>query len=70
MGNDLTRLETRFLGAPEKVEDAKKRIGESLEAERSQRLGPRDLHAYDDIDWEDEIRIFMEERASPSARMP
>ncbi|MEZ5932093.1 MAG: 2,3-epoxybenzoyl-CoA dihydrolase [Alphaproteobacteria bacterium] len=63
MGNDLTRLETRFLGTPEKVEDAKKRMGESLEANEANDLALVTF-TYDDIDWEDEIRIFMEERAS------
>jgi benzoyl-CoA-dihydrodiol lyase len=63
MGNDLTRLETRFLGAPEQVTDLKSHIGEQIEAERAEDLG---LVTYilDDIDWDDEIRIFMEERAS------
>jgi benzoyl-CoA-dihydrodiol lyase len=63
MGNDLTRLDTRFLGAPEAVEALKAKIGEDIEAEEADELG---LVTYilDDIDWEDEIRIFMEERAS------
>ncbi|UYV36610.1 2,3-epoxybenzoyl-CoA dihydrolase [Rhodobacteraceae bacterium D3-12] len=63
MGNDLSRLDTRFLGEPETVEAAKGRIGEALEAEEADELG---LVTYilDDIDWEDEVRIFMEERAS------
>lgn len=63
MGNDLTRLETRFLGAPEQVETLKGKIGEEIEAAEADELG---LVTYilDDIDWEDEIRIFMEERAS------
>ena len=63
MANDLSRLDTRFLGEPETVEAAKGRVGEALEAEDADALG---LVTYilDDIDWEDEIRIFMEERAS------
>ena len=63
MSNDLSRLETRFLGEPEAVENAKAKIGEPLEAEEADELG---LVTYilDDIDWEDEVRIFMEERAS------
>ncbi|SFL68689.1 2,3-epoxybenzoyl-CoA dihydrolase [Shimia aestuarii] len=63
MGNDLTRLETRFLGEPESVEKAKAAIGEALEAEDADELGLV-TEILDDIDWEDEIRIFMEERAS------
>jgi len=63
MGNDLTRLETRFLGEPEKVDIAKEKIGEALEAEDANDLGLVTM-ILDDIDWEDEVRIFMEERAS------
>ena len=63
MGNGLTRLETRFLGAPEKVEAARARIGEQLEAEDADAAGLVTF-ILDDIDWEDELRIFYEERAS------
>jgi benzoyl-CoA-dihydrodiol lyase len=63
MGNDITRLETRFLGAPETVPALEARIGEAIEAEAARDLGLITF-AYDDIDWEDELRIFMEERAS------
>ena len=63
MANDLTRLQTRFLGEPERVDAAKARVGEALEAEDADELGLVTF-AYDDIDWEDEIRIFLEERAS------
>lgn len=63
MGNDLTRLQTRFLGAPEQVEALKDRIGTPLEAEEAEKLGLV-TYAFDDIDWEDEVRIFLEERAS------
>ena len=63
MGNDLTRLQTRFLGTPEQVEKLKSSIGASLEAEDAEALGLV-TYAYDDIDWEDEVRLFMEERAS------
>ena len=63
MGNDLTRLETRFLGTPEQVEKLKSSIGTQLEADDAEELGLI-TYAYDDIDWEDEVRLFMEERAS------
>ena len=63
MGNDLTRLETRFLGTPEQVETLKDSIGDALEADEAEKLGLV-TYAYDDIDWEDEVRLFMEERAS------
>lgn len=63
MGNDLTRLQTRFYGDESAVEVAKGQIGEALEAEKADELGLVTM-ILDDIDWEDEIRIFCEERAS------
>lgn len=63
MANDLTRIQTRFLGAPEHVDFLKEQIGEDLEAEAADEHGLV-TYIYDDIDWEDELRIFMEERAS------
>lgn len=63
MGNALSRLQTRFLATPETVEALKARIGEPLEAEEADAAGLVTM-ILDDIDWEDEIRIFMEERAS------
>lgn len=63
MGNGLSRLHTRFLGAPEAVERARGRLGAALEAEEAEALGLV-TYAFDDIDWEDEVRIFLEERAS------
>ena len=63
MANDLTRLATRFLGTPEKVDEAAARKGEALEAGDADALGLVTF-AFDDIDWDDEIRIFLEERAS------
>lgn len=63
MGNDLTRLQARFYGTPEAVDAAKEQIGEALEAEDADALGLV-TEILDDIDWEDEIRIFLEERAS------
>ncbi|NIZ60497.1 benzoyl-CoA-dihydrodiol lyase [Sedimentitalea sp. CY04] len=63
MGNDLTRLQTRFLSDPADVDALQERIGEPLEADDAEELGLITF-AFDDIDWEDEVRIFMEERAS------
>jgi len=65
MSNDITRLETRFLGEPESVDTAKAAIGEVLDADRAEELGLVTF-AFDDIDWEDEVRIFLEERSSYS----
>ena len=66
MGNDLTRLTTRFLGEPPSIETAKAEIGKSLEAEHCESLGLVTA-TLDHIDWEDEVRIFLEERSSFSA---
>ena len=63
MSNDLTRLQTRFLGEPEKVGEAETKTGLALAAAAANRLGLVTF-ALDEVDWEDEIRIFMEERAS------
>jgi len=63
MANGLSRLETRFLGDADGLEAARDAEGGSLCAERAERLGLVTF-AYDDIDWEDEIRVFLEERTS------
>jgi benzoyl-CoA-dihydrodiol lyase len=63
MSNDLTRLETRFLGEPERVADAEAKAGTPLDAREASQLGLVTF-AFDDIDWEDEIRVFLEERTS------
>lgn len=63
MGNGLTRLETRFLGAPEAVEAARGQVRAPLLADVADDLGLVTM-ILDDIDWDDEIRIFLEERAS------
>lgn len=63
MGNDLTRLETRFLGTPEDIAKLEALKGEALEADAADEAGLV-TYIYDDIDWEDEVRLFMEERAS------
>ena len=63
MSNDLTRLQTRFLGEPESVARAEAARGQPLDAEAASELGLVTF-AFDDVDWEDEVRIFLEERAS------
>ncbi len=63
MSNGLSRLATRFLGEPEALEGLEAQIGEALEASDADDLGLVTA-ALDDIDWEDEVRLFLEERAS------
>ncbi|MFQ5749537.1 MAG: 2,3-epoxybenzoyl-CoA dihydrolase [Planctomycetota bacterium] len=62
MGNGLTRLETRFLGEPAQAEKVLERQG-ALPAREASALGLATL-APDGIDWEDELRVAIEERAS------
>ncbi|MGB6579928.1 MAG: 2,3-epoxybenzoyl-CoA dihydrolase [Streptosporangiaceae bacterium] len=63
MSNGLTRLQTRFWGDEAGYEAAGKRRGAALEAEDAADLGLITF-APDDIDWDEEIRIATEERAS------
>jgi benzoyl-CoA-dihydrodiol lyase len=63
MANGLTRLDSRFLAAPGEVERVKAERGKMIDAETAQRLGLVTF-ALDDIDWDDEVRVFLEERAS------
>ncbi len=63
MSNGLTRLQTRFLGEPASVEAAGRLAGSALEAEEAARAGLVTF-IFDDVDWDDELRIFLEERAS------
>ena len=68
MVNGLTRLASRFLGEPARVDDLKRRIGEDLDALAAADAGLVTFTP-DDIDWEDEVRIAIEARAafSPDA---
>jgi benzoyl-CoA-dihydrodiol lyase len=63
MGNGLTRLQTRFLGDAESLAAAEKSAGSPLDAEEAEKLGLVTF-APDDIDWDEEVRIAVEERAS------
>jgi len=63
MGNGLSRLETRFLDEAERIDTLKSHVGEPMEADDADENGLVTM-ILDDIDWEDEIRIFLEERAS------
>jgi len=62
MGNGLTRLRTRFLSEPKHVDELKEEIGEAIDAEAADELGLVTFTP-DDIDWEDEVRLVLEERA-------
>jgi benzoyl-CoA-dihydrodiol lyase len=64
MSNGLTRLQSRFLATPEKVDEAL-RHGEAFDTEQAEEAGLVTF-APDDLDWEDEIRVAIEERTSLS----
>ncbi|MBV8779478.1 MAG: benzoyl-CoA-dihydrodiol lyase [Alphaproteobacteria bacterium] len=63
MGNGLSRLATRFLGEPDSLERAQKSIGQPLLAEDAAAMGVVTA-SYDEIDWDEEVRLALEERAS------
>jgi len=63
MSNGLTRLRTRFLGDEKALQDVVEQLGRPLEAQDAEELGLITF-ALDDIDWADEVRIALEERAS------
>ncbi len=63
MGNGLTRLQTRFFGDTDGLAAAAATAGQPLEAAEAAELGLVTF-APDDIDWADEVRIAVEERAS------
>ncbi|GLW98516.1 2,3-epoxybenzoyl-CoA dihydrolase [Microtetraspora sp. NBRC 16547] len=65
MGNGLSRLESRFWGKQDDLDTARGRIGQPLDAAAAVDVGLVTL-ALDDIDFEDELRIVLEERASLS----
>jgi benzoyl-CoA-dihydrodiol lyase len=63
MANGFSRLETRFLGEPQSIDAARARIGTALEAEEAEQLGLI-TSAVESFDWDDELRVLVEERAS------
>ncbi|MEZ4363773.1 MAG: 2,3-epoxybenzoyl-CoA dihydrolase [Kofleriaceae bacterium] len=66
MGSGLSRLEARFYGDAKQVEAVLRRGAEgAIASEEAERLGVATIAA-DDIDFEDELRIAIEERASLS----
>jgi benzoyl-CoA-dihydrodiol lyase len=66
MCNGLTRLESRFQGRPESLDDLRGRIGQQLDASLADELGLVTFTP-DDIDWDDEVRLAIEERAAFSS---
>ena len=62
-GNGLTRLQVRFLGTPADLETALARTGTDLDARAADELGLVTAIP-DELDWDDEIRLAVQERAS------
>jgi len=65
MVNHLTRIATRFCGREAPVEEARQVIGERLDAHGAAKRGLVTFTP-DDLDWDEEVRIALEERASLS----
>jgi len=68
MINGLSRLASRFLAEPGRVDDLKGRVGQDLDAATAADAGLVTFTP-DDIDWDDEVRQALEARAafSPDA---
>jgi benzoyl-CoA-dihydrodiol lyase len=63
MSNGLTRLASRFLAEPARIGLLKQEVGKPMDSEAALKAGLVTFTP-DDIDWEDEVRIAVEERAS------
>jgi benzoyl-CoA-dihydrodiol lyase len=63
MSNDLSRLQVRFVGSADELAAAEAAAGRDLDAAAAAELGLVTATP-DDIDWDDEIRLLVEERAS------
>ena len=63
MSNQISRLATRFLADTSWEKTLRPNIGINLKAEAADDLGLITA-IYDEIDWEEEIRLFVEERVS------
>src|SRR6266516_5131917 len=65
MANGLSRLATRCYGEPGRLAKLEQETGRPIEAAEALKLGLVTF-APDDLDWDDEVRIALEERASLS----
>jgi benzoyl-CoA-dihydrodiol lyase len=64
MSNGLTRLETRFLGDPKRVQDVLAHDG-AFDPQQALEAGLVSF-APDELDWDDEVRLAVESRAALS----
>jgi benzoyl-CoA-dihydrodiol lyase len=65
MGNGISRLGSRFYGDDDSLAKLRQETDRRIDAADALALGLV-TDAPDDIDWEDEVRIMLEERASLS----
>jgi benzoyl-CoA-dihydrodiol lyase len=63
--NGLSRLQSRFHGMPERLDQLRERIGRPIGSAEASELGLVTF-APDELDWEDEIRAAIDERAALS----
>ena len=66
MCNGIARLQSRFLGQPDRVGELRSRVGAELDAGVAEQLGLVSFTP-DDIDWDGEVRLAIEERAAFSS---
>ncbi|MFN3956547.1 MAG: 2,3-epoxybenzoyl-CoA dihydrolase [Tepidimonas ignava] len=65
MVNDRSRLQRRFYDEAEPLQAARAAVGQPLDGDQTAALGLVTA-ALDDIDWADEVRLVLEERAAMS----
>jgi benzoyl-CoA-dihydrodiol lyase len=63
MSNGLSRLATRFWGRDDSLQRAREVIGKDLLAAEAVDAGLV-TYSFDELDWDDEVRLLLEERAS------
>ena len=63
MSHGLTRLQSRFYGEPDRVGVLEGEIGKRYDGADAEEAGLVTF-GLDDIDWADEIRVFLEERSA------
>ncbi len=63
MSHGLTRLQSRFFGEPDRIGTLEGEIGKRYDGTDAEDAGLVTF-GLDDIDWADEIRVFLEERAA------
>lgn len=63
MVNRISRIESRYWGRPDELKEVRGVFGKQLSSKECEDLGLVTF-VFDEIDWEDEVRILLEEQAS------